>query len=135
MYDKVVFFHEKIRVYGCNRLRPAPPVFRASPSRDATFRPTGLFVQKKADAASTRPGATVCFQAAPMLGACSIGAAVSCPKGGSCQGNQCCPDGSTCPSADASFKGCGDVKAEDCTKVTEDMRLLLLSAISPMMRF
>mmetsp|Transcript_63871 Transcript_63871/g.101514 ORF Transcript_63871/g.101514 Transcript_63871/m.101514 type:complete len:463 (+) Transcript_63871:87-1475(+) len=68
-------------------------------------------------------------------GACSIGAAVSCPNGGSCQGNQCCPDGSTCPSADASFKGCGDVKTEDCTKVSEPMRLLLLSAISPMMRF
>ena len=33
------------------------------------------------------------FQAPAPLGACSIGAAVSCPKGGSCQGNQCCPDG------------------------------------------
>lgn len=85
---------------------------------------------------SAQPAQPAQPQAPAMpLGACSIGAAVSCPKGGSCQGNQCCPDGSTCPSADASFKGCGDVKTEDCTKVTEDMRLLLLSAISPMMRF
>ncbi|CAK9006159.1 unnamed protein product [Durusdinium trenchii] len=70
----------------------------------------------------------------PRQAVCSVGAMVSCPGGGSCQGNQCCPDGSTCPSADASFKGCGDVKSEDCTKVSEEMHLLLLSALGPWTR-
>lgn len=65
------------------------------------------------------------------LFACSVGAHVTCPTGGSCEGNQCCPDGSICPSAEAGFKGCGDVKVEDCTKVTEDVRLLLLSMTGP----
>merc|ERR1711957_1027814 len=32
-----------------------------------------------------------------------------------CAGNQCCPDGSACPSAEASFTGCRSGKSEDCT--------------------
>eukprot|EP00931_Biecheleriopsis_adriatica_P052589 TRINITY_DN30620_c0_g1_i1.p1 TRINITY_DN30620_c0_g1~~TRINITY_DN30620_c0_g1_i1.p1 ORF type:complete len:500 (-),score=110.33 TRINITY_DN30620_c0_g1_i1:70-1344(-) len=64
---------------------------------------------------------------------CAVGDPVDCPgtaKGSStCAGNQCCPDGSTCPSADESFKGCADVKTEDCTKeLSSDARLLLLAA-------
>ena len=45
-----------------------------------------------------------------------IGDDVSCPNGIKCAGNQCCPDGSICPSADNSFTGCPNpVKITDCT--------------------
>lgn len=48
-------------------------------------------------------------------GPCSVGEGVSCPGGsGMCAGNQCCMDGSTCPSADNDFTGCSG-KTEDCT--------------------
>jgi hypothetical protein len=42
---------------------------------------------------------------------------VSCPNSvnGMCGGNQCCPDGSTCPSAEHSFSGCPLAKTIDCT--------------------
>ncbi|CAJ1402282.1 unnamed protein product [Effrenium voratum] len=60
---------------------------------------------------------------------CAVGAAVPCPGTGSCAGNQCCPDGSTCPSADAGFKDCTDSKTEDCTQVTEEIHLLMLSVL------
>jgi len=51
----------------------------------------------------------------PSTGTCSVGEAVACPSGGECGGNQCCSDGSTCPSADNSFTGCGKAKSFDCT--------------------
>ena len=47
---------------------------------------------------------------------CIVGQDVSCPKGKRCAGNQCCPDGSICPSADNKFKGCSKSKSYDCTK-------------------
>merc|ERR1719271_831195 len=33
-----------------------------------------------------------------------------------CAGNQCCRDGSTCPSAEGSFHSCPHPKKQDCTK-------------------
>merc|ERR1712188_233692 len=44
---------------------------------------------------------------------CAIGEYVTCPgTTDKCFGNQCCPDGSTCPSApDAIAEGCGPKKA------------------------
>eukprot|EP00441_Pelagodinium_beii_P022905 CAMPEP_0197670690 /NCGR_PEP_ID=MMETSP1338-20131121/75077_1 /TAXON_ID=43686 ORGANISM="Pelagodinium beii, Strain RCC1491" /NCGR_SAMPLE_ID=MMETSP1338 /ASSEMBLY_ACC=CAM_ASM_000754 /LENGTH=377 /DNA_ID=CAMNT_0043250459 /DNA_START=46 /DNA_END=1179 /DNA_ORIENTATION=+ len=62
---------------------------------------------------------------------CSVGDTVDCPDGKeSCAGNQCCSDGSTCPSADASFKECADAKSDDCTKAAleQEERLVLLAA-------
>merc|ERR1711957_1033906 len=49
-------------------------------------------------------------------GPCNVGDAVSCPgdSNGNCAGNQCCMDGSTCPSANNDFAGCSG-KTEDCT--------------------
>jgi len=50
---------------------------------------------------------------------CRVGESVVCP--GSlrhCAGNQCCPDGSTCPSASEEFSGCAKGKTEDCTGAT-----------------
>lgn len=32
-----------------------------------------------------------------------------------CSGNQCCPDGSTCPSADADYSACASGKTQDCS--------------------
>lgn len=50
-------------------------------------------------------------------GSCSVGDAVACPNSaGMCGGNQCCSDGSTCPSADNSFSGCPMAKVVDCTQ-------------------
>jgi len=45
---------------------------------------------------------------------CEVGDAVECPtKGAMCEGDQCCPDGSTCPSAHQEFK-CEKPKVNDC---------------------
>lgn len=51
-------------------------------------------------------------------GYCSPGDAVTCPgqSDAVCSGNQCCPDGSTCPSADHSFAGCQSPKTLDCMR-------------------
>lgn len=47
--------------------------------------------------------------------ACNVGDRVKCPNGGYCEGAQCCRDGSACPSAPNTFKGCQKGKATDCT--------------------
>ena len=47
---------------------------------------------------------------------CQVGDMVKCPRGEYCAGNQCCPNGSTCPSADNSFSGCPHEKNNDCTE-------------------
>merc|ERR1711865_1277569 len=51
-------------------------------------------------------------------GSCSVGDAVDCPgeSNGRCAGNQCCKDGSACPSAESTFSGCQYPKKSDCTK-------------------
>lgn len=47
---------------------------------------------------------------------CHVGDHVVCSDGLSqCSGNQCCPDGSACPSADDDFRGCALGKTLDCT--------------------
>jgi len=46
---------------------------------------------------------------------CTPGQSVPCPGGAPmCSGNSCCPDGSTCPSADEHFTGCPKPKTVDC---------------------
>lgn len=56
----------------------------------------------------TKPGAS-----------CSVGDSVTCPDSVfRCAGDQCCQDGSTCPSADGSFSECPARKTYDCTSVT-----------------
>jgi hypothetical protein len=47
---------------------------------------------------------------------CNVGDSVPCPSGEMCAGNQCCRDGTTCPSADPSFQGCPKPKTTDCTQ-------------------
>jgi len=50
---------------------------------------------------------------------CSVGDSVTCPDSVlRCAGNQCCQDGSTCPSADGSFSECAAPKTLDCTQQT-----------------
>eukprot|EP00931_Biecheleriopsis_adriatica_P061972 TRINITY_DN372_c0_g1_i1.p1 TRINITY_DN372_c0_g1~~TRINITY_DN372_c0_g1_i1.p1 ORF type:complete len:777 (+),score=117.95 TRINITY_DN372_c0_g1_i1:43-2331(+) len=52
--------------------------------------------------------------AVPAAG-CTAGDPVTCPGTRvGCAGNSCCPDGSTCPSADRDFGCCPKPKAEDC---------------------
>lgn len=51
---------------------------------------------------------------------CHAGDSIRCPGSTAmCAGNQCCPDGSACPSASSDFSGCGLPKREDCTEATE----------------
>ena len=48
---------------------------------------------------------------------CNVGDSVKCHDSITyCAGNQCCPDGSICPSADDSFTGCPKSKNIDCTE-------------------
>jgi len=51
----------------------------------------------------------------PPSGSCQVGDFVTCSDGTACGGNQCCRDGSTCPSASNSFTGCSG-KLSDCTR-------------------
>jgi len=90
-------------VFYCRDSNTSAPVARVSPSRQPSKKHS--------------------------LAPCAVGSEVACPGGeGQCAGNQCCPDGSTCPSADAGFKGCTDSKAEDCTQMTEEVKLLLMAS-------
>lgn len=50
-------------------------------------------------------------------GTCSVGDSVFCPGSSTirCGGDQCCPDGSVCPSASPTWDSCEHPKSEDCT--------------------
>jgi len=53
----------------------------------------------------------------PPAPTCHVGDTVACVGvAGFCAGDQCCADGTTCPSAEESFQGCLKPKAADCTK-------------------
>jgi len=55
----------------------------------------------------------------PLGASCSVGDSVSCPDSVfRCAGNECCQDGSTCPSADGSFSECPAPKTTDCTQAS-----------------
>jgi hypothetical protein len=48
---------------------------------------------------------------------CKVGERTRCPGSGfPCHGNKCCPDGSTCPSAEDDFMCCPQPKIQDCLK-------------------
>merc|ERR1712217_408446 len=52
----------------------------------------------------------------PSPAMCKVGDPVLCPGASyDCAGDQCCQDGTTCPSADNSWKGCPKPKTVDCT--------------------
>lgn len=61
---------------------------------------------------------------------CAIGEFVFCPGSDSkCHGNQCCPDGSTCPSAPAAIaEGCGP-KKKTCELLSWDVKLRVTSVV------
>jgi len=51
----------------------------------------------------------------PSGASCSVGDHVQCPNDSTgCAGNQCCPSGDTCPSADPSFASCSKPKSKNC---------------------
>lgn len=57
------------------------------------------------------------FKASTPSDTCHVGDTVLCSDGvTACAGNQCCPDSTTCPSADASFSMCPLDKFHDCTE-------------------
>merc|ERR1712072_341425 len=77
----------------CTRHQPTPPTPAPTPA------PTPL------------PGLT-----------CKVGDPVHCPNSDViCAGNQCCQDGSTCPSADPSYDMCPNPKKYDCLKHAGDL--------------
>jgi len=58
------------------------------------------------------------LQNVASVASCEVGVPVHCPLSAVaqlCSGNQCCPDGSTCPSAEHTFDACEKPKVEDCT--------------------
>lgn len=58
-------------------------------------------------------------QSSPNL-KCQVGDLVHCPGTTvECAGDQCCADGSTCPSASDSYHKCPKGKTEDCTKAPQ----------------
>eukprot|EP00746_Dinoflagellata_sp_MGD_P072064 gnl/MRDRNA2_/MRDRNA2_29279_c0_seq1.p1 gnl/MRDRNA2_/MRDRNA2_29279_c0~~gnl/MRDRNA2_/MRDRNA2_29279_c0_seq1.p1 ORF type:complete len:1033 (-),score=151.28 gnl/MRDRNA2_/MRDRNA2_29279_c0_seq1:349-3447(-) len=61
---------------------------------------------------------------------CAIGEFVMCPgSDAKCHGNQCCPDGSTCPSAPAAVaEGCGP-KKKTCELLSWDVKLRVTSVV------
>jgi len=59
---------------------------------------------------------------APGPATCQVGDAVMCPGTTyMCAGDQCCQDGTTCPSADSSFQGCALPKTNDCTSKEQEI--------------
>merc|ERR1711957_515176 len=80
------------------------------PSADDDF--TGCRLPK---AHGNRPASTL----PPAVHGCIVFSEVECPgSGGSmCSGNQCCPDGSVCPSAMNDYFACAHSKHVDCTNL------------------
>lgn len=80
---------------------PSPPVPKPTPA--PTPEPT--------------PVPTPSPAPSPAPQHCNVGDSIRCPGSSTrCAGDQCCPDGSTCPSASSGFSGCGQPKREDCTQ-------------------
>jgi len=53
----------------------------------------------------------------PGPATCTVGSNVHCQNSkANCKGQECCPDGSICPSAPNSWKGCPKPKDYDCTQ-------------------
>lgn len=64
--------------------------------------------------------------AGPTPAHCNVGDTVKCPGADvDCQGNQCCPDGSTCPSADDSYDKCAKGKEQDCTHSQSSVQIVV----------
>eukprot|EP00929_Paragymnodinium_shiwhaense_P093752 TRINITY_DN53_c0_g1_i8.p1 TRINITY_DN53_c0_g1~~TRINITY_DN53_c0_g1_i8.p1 ORF type:complete len:760 (-),score=142.06 TRINITY_DN53_c0_g1_i8:520-2799(-) len=81
--------------------------------------PTGKSAQRPADAipAWVCPASAGLSAAFASNGTCKVGDSVACPGTGvNCAGNTCCPDGSTCPSAQEDFGCCPRAKKADCIK-------------------
>lgn len=88
---------------------PAPKVFSCNG--------TGPSPTPPGPPAPPGPGPPPWPPAPPSPTHCAVGATVLCPGtiSGFCAGSQCCRDGSTCPSAPDSFRGCQHPKTLDCT--------------------
>merc|ERR1712039_364598 len=87
------------------------------PSADSAF--AGCVKPKDSDCTTSGPPTpSPPAPPSPPGGTCKVGDAVLCPGSTTvkCAGNACCPDGSTCPSADSAFDGCLTGKKTDCTK-------------------
>jgi len=107
------------------------PRATAGPARCAIFRPNAMESSENQPpvappvsdpAAQLEP--PVDRQQQPSVdNICSVGQGVSCPGDDDvrCSGNQCCPDGSACPSAEASFSGCAKEKLKDCLAESEEV--------------
>lgn len=90
---------------------PAPPTPPAPPSPSPPTPPTPTPPSPPSPPPPSPPAPP-----SPSPATCAVGDVVSCPDSAAgCAGDQCCPDGSTCPSAHSTFSGCSKPKSEDCT--------------------
>jgi len=83
---------------------------------NATKKPAGPGADPAWICAAAAPNPSSWARADPA--SCKVGDNVPCPGGGPamCAGNECCPGGITCPSADPRFQCCPKPKTVDCTK-------------------
>jgi len=107
------------------------PRATAGPAHCAPFRPNAMVASEdqQPPAAAPVPDPVVQsespvdgHQQPPVQGICTVGQEVGCPGDSDvrCSGNQCCPDGSACPSAETSFSGCVKGKVKDCLAGSEE---------------
>jgi len=74
-------------------------------------------------APTPKPSAPTPAPTPAPTGTCNVGDPVTCPGTSSgCAGDQCCLDGSTCPSAEETFTGCSKGKTVDCVKASATLR-------------
>jgi len=98
-------------IRGCQAWAGVTPPSPPSPTPPSPPAPPA-----PAPPAPPSPGPVPTPPPTPNSPSCKVGDAVACPGSpAGCGGNQCCPDGSMCPSAAANFNGCPLPKKEDCT--------------------
>lgn len=101
----------KRKTEDCTQPSPSPP---SPPTPTPTPSPPG-----------PTPAPTPTPPSPPSPQHCNVGDLVTCPGFTTkCAGDQCCPDGSICPSADSGFTGCAKEKKQDCTKQIEALIML-----------
>jgi hypothetical protein len=93
---------------------PTPPPSPPSPPGPS---PPGPSPPGPSPPGPSPPGPSPPGPSPPSPASCNVGDTVYCSgsSGAQCSGDQCCPGGVTCPSAESSYTGCPSPKVEDCT--------------------
>ncbi|CAK9015922.1 3(4)-beta-glucanase AFUA_2G14360 (Mixed-linked glucanase AFUA_2G14360) [Durusdinium trenchii] len=98
----------------CGGCKVSPLVPRCSWSGYTPSWATGAAPAGAGAAPAPAPPATTADTATTI--ACKVGDTVTCPNStAECAGNQCCPNGDTCPSASSNFTGCSKKRLATCS--------------------